>query len=49
MSDFKLAKSVFLVIFELTTPVAFYKSDFVAVLDKSNSNFILFLLRLYVS
>ena len=38
-SDFKLAKSVFLAKFGVSTPVEFLKSAFTAQLDKSNSTF----------
>ena len=39
--DFKLAKSTFLVNYDVSTPVAFFKSAFVTQLDKSNSSFTL--------
>ena len=38
-SGFKLAKSNFLVNFNISTPAAFYKSAFVVKLDKSSSTF----------
>ena len=38
-SDFKLPKSVFLAKSDVTTPVALFKTAFVALLDKSNSIF----------
>ena len=38
-SDFKLGKSVFLAKFDVSTPFAFFKSDFVVWLSKSNSTF----------
>ena len=41
--DFNLAKSTFLANFYVSIPVAFFKSDFVAKLDKSNSTFTLLL------
>ena len=43
-SDFRLAKSACLANFNASEPVAFFTSDSVAWLDKSNSTFVLFLL-----
>ena len=43
-SDFKLAKLVFSAKSNVSTPVAFFKSDFVAQLDQYNLTPILFLL-----
>ena len=40
-SDFKLAKSVFLAKSDASAPVSFFKSPFVAWLDKPNSTFTL--------
>ena len=47
-SDFKQAKSAFLADLDLLMPIALFQSDF-ALLGKSNSTFVIFLLRLYVS
>ena len=44
-----LDKFAFLANFDASTPVAFFKSDFIAELGKCNSSFILFLLRIYGS
>ena len=44
-----LPKSARLVDFYVLMPVAPFKSDFVSKLDKSNSTFIVILLRLYGS
>ena len=40
-SDLNLAKSTFIANFDVSTPVTFFKSAFVAYLDKSNSTFTL--------
>ena len=39
--DFKLGKSTFLANFDVSTPVAIFKSAFVGKLDKSDSTFFL--------
>ena len=44
-----LLKSTFLANFDVLMSVAPFKSDFVSKLDKSNSTFIVILLRLYGS
>ena len=46
---FKLAKSAISANFAVSTPVACFKSDFVAELDKSYSTFIMVLLRVFDS
>ena len=40
--DFELSKSTFLASFYKSTPIAFFKYAFVALLDKSNSTFTLY-------